>query len=122
MRPPLHDPAALQARFDRLALEHLTVAEKALAKAKEVIDEDTALGHDPDMPIKERNNRLKLARDLAITAGVGTDKASLLTGRATDRTETHTDARFAEGQAIVARIKAMQASKMIDVIEVKEIR
>lgn len=98
------DERVIARRFDNLAVAQLTLAEKATAKALELLAEDREMGDTP----KDRTDRLRAIQAVVQASGVAVDKASLLSGRATERTETHDDASFQQAQAIVARIIEMQ--------------
>lgn len=119
-------PEVWERRFAELADKHATVAEKAMDKANEVLSEDEidVEKYDPRLAaemLRNQTARLRAAKDLALAGAVATDKALLLTGRATQKVEIDVhSADFREALKIQANIERMNSLRD-EAIDVKEI-
>ena len=93
------DPRVIARRFDNLAEAQLTLAEKATEKALELFAQDAEM----ETP-KDRTDRLRAIQAVVQASGVAVDKASLLSGRATERRDDMDSASFADAQRLLARV------------------
>lgn len=111
------DPRVIARRFDNLAEAQLRLAEQMTDKALQLVAEDVALakaeadvlkvGEDADKPFiaaKDRTDRLRAIQAVVQASGVAVDKASLLSGRATERRDDMDSASFADAQRLLARV------------------
>jgi hypothetical protein len=117
------DPRVVERRFERLADGQLSLAEQLTAKALALVAEDALIAEAertqvevglsdkvlvPLVSAKDRTDRLRAIQAITQASASAVDKASLLSGRATDRVEVADEATFDDARRLVARIVDMQ--------------
>lgn len=126
MQSNIMSPEVWERRFQALADQAASVAEKSLAKAEEILDEPEVdvSNYEPKLAsemLKNQTARLRAVKDLSLAGAVSIDKAALLTGRATQKIEIDVhSADFREAEKIYANLARLN-SLQDGAIDVKEI-